>query len=428
VWQYSMDDGGSWTGLAPVSESTARLMASDAKSRLRFVPDDLWHGEVDPGITFRAWDQTSGTNGAAADVTANGGKTAYSTAAETARILINDQANLKLEKSTLSGVALSGSTVPYTLTVTNQGPAPASGVIISDTLPAGLTYASGPAGCSLSDGVVICSVGDLEAGETAVRTIQAGISAQVQGLVTNQALVYGNQPDLDLDDNQAQAGLLVQASSQVYTTTFDGQAGGEWSDGDVTTPLCGSSFLGEFGNQTVSMKLGQETPLAPHSRVLVTFDLYILRSWDGNTPEWQVSPDSSFAPSLAALGYAPGVQVGPDQWIFSADGKPLLNTTFANWNTLGFRQAYPGSYPGGDYPAQTGAQAINSLCYDFGGHQMDSRYPMTFLFKHSGPSLELDFSAMGLQDITDESWGLDNLQVTLLPSPVGTVYLPLVIR
>ncbi len=40
-------------------------------------------------ITFRAWDQTSGSNGAVADTTTNGGSTAFSSATDTASLVIN---------------------------------------------------------------------------------------------------------------------------------------------------------------------------------------------------------------------------------------------------------------------------------------------------------------------------------------------------
>src|SRR5206468_9363557 len=39
-------------------------------------------------VTFRAWDQTSGTAGSTADVSTNGGTTAYSSATATASITV----------------------------------------------------------------------------------------------------------------------------------------------------------------------------------------------------------------------------------------------------------------------------------------------------------------------------------------------------
>jgi hypothetical protein len=58
-------------------------------TRIRFVPAADWHGTVDPGLTFRAWDHTTGINGGAADASVGGDATAFSTAIQTASIVVN---------------------------------------------------------------------------------------------------------------------------------------------------------------------------------------------------------------------------------------------------------------------------------------------------------------------------------------------------
>src|SRR5262249_51161769 len=89
AWQYSLNNGGSWNALGSVSGTNARLLASDAaNTRIRFIPAADFNGTVNPAITFRAWDQTSGTNGGTADVSTNGGTTAFSTATETASLVV----------------------------------------------------------------------------------------------------------------------------------------------------------------------------------------------------------------------------------------------------------------------------------------------------------------------------------------------------
>ena len=56
---------------------------------VRFQPNADWNGTVAAGITFRAWDRTSGTQGTYVDTTTNGGTTAFSTATETASLVVN---------------------------------------------------------------------------------------------------------------------------------------------------------------------------------------------------------------------------------------------------------------------------------------------------------------------------------------------------
>ncbi|MBI3155174.1 MAG: cadherin-like domain-containing protein, partial [Burkholderiales bacterium] len=87
-WWFSVDDGANWAALGAPSDASARLLAADAVTRLYFEPDADWSGTLDPAIAFRAWDQTSGANGAQADATVNGGTTAFSVATDTAALSV----------------------------------------------------------------------------------------------------------------------------------------------------------------------------------------------------------------------------------------------------------------------------------------------------------------------------------------------------
>lgn len=64
-----------------------------------------------------------------------------------------------------------GDTVTYTLTATNVGESPATGVVITDTLPGGVTYVSSSSGCSFASGVVTCPVGTLAPGTSGSATV-----------------------------------------------------------------------------------------------------------------------------------------------------------------------------------------------------------------------------------------------------------------
>jgi hypothetical protein len=86
TWQFSTDGGATWWSLGAVSERSARLLA--AGSLVRFVPAFGFNGTVVEGITFRAWDQTSGINGCLADASANGDGTAFSSTIESASIKV----------------------------------------------------------------------------------------------------------------------------------------------------------------------------------------------------------------------------------------------------------------------------------------------------------------------------------------------------
>ncbi len=88
TWWYSTDAGASWNALGAVGDGSARLLAADAATRLCFQPNANYNGTLAGAITFRAWDQTSGSNGALADTSANGGPTAFSAATDTASLVV----------------------------------------------------------------------------------------------------------------------------------------------------------------------------------------------------------------------------------------------------------------------------------------------------------------------------------------------------
>ena len=85
-WQYSTNGGGAWSNFGTPGATAARLLQADASTLVRFVPNANYTGTAD--IVFRAWDRTSGTAGGTANVTTNGGATAYSTATASASISI----------------------------------------------------------------------------------------------------------------------------------------------------------------------------------------------------------------------------------------------------------------------------------------------------------------------------------------------------
>ena len=89
VWQYSTNGGSSWTPIGAVSNTSALLLAADASStKVRFVPNNASvNGSF--GITFRAWDQITGTAGTMVDTSTNGGSSAFSSATANSTITVN---------------------------------------------------------------------------------------------------------------------------------------------------------------------------------------------------------------------------------------------------------------------------------------------------------------------------------------------------
>ncbi len=88
TWDYSIDNGLTWTGFGTPSRAAARLLADNA--RIRFRPNPNYSGEAT--ISYQAWDRTSGTNGGTANLAVPGSTglvTAFSTVGDRAAIAVN---------------------------------------------------------------------------------------------------------------------------------------------------------------------------------------------------------------------------------------------------------------------------------------------------------------------------------------------------
>jgi hypothetical protein len=211
-------------------------------------------------------------------------------------------------------------------------------------------------------------------------------------------------------------GLISRAAAEtVYSNGFGPpQAMPEWNATGVS-PLAveqeytGNWFLGRFHGDIVDILAGLGTPdnrtdvtlrlmdLPPHAFVTVSFDLFVIGSWDGNDVHPQYGGPDLF--ELAIL-----------------DGPSLVTTTFALCDPARHTQAYPDDYPA-THPAATGAVAVNSLwvdTFDCGVGLRDAVYHVERTFAHDASSLALRFSGVGLQWWWDESWGLDNVEVEVV--------------
>lgn len=215
-------------------------------------------------------------------------------------------------------------------------------------------------------------------------------------------------------------------TEMLYENDFESAAGSEWSLSSLDTSPSGQRFLGQFGNDQVTLLL---PPLANPPLVTdinVTFDLYLLGTWDGNQVN-DTDPPANFAPT--------GI-VGPDYWGIQS-GKALnFFTTFSNWDALSYRQAFPMSAPGNSAAPRTGAAANNSLGYIYEGMPLDSTYHLVFTFHASQGGgamalpvgLPITFMGDNLQPLSDESWGIDNIVVKAVLAEATHSFLPVVSR
>jgi hypothetical protein len=338
--------------------------------------------------------------------------------------------DLRLSGTAAPNPVLAGGSLTYTLTLTNvdsDGDA-ATGVLLSGTLADGLTLAAGTSpACALAGQDLQCSLpGSLAAGQSVTLTVAVDVPFGTPGgtLLAFSPSAGSDQFDSAPSNNSASLLVAVTAEQTVYTGNFDTGPGSGWTDtggGEVTTSTTpsGRNFLGEFNNQEIMLELNE---LPQHNYVEVSFDLYILRSWDGN----RASRDS------AMLGPQFPPIFGPDIWEFAVGEETLLSASFANWDQ--HTQSYPKNFGQGSFPARTGSVEAGSLGYTYEHYtNQDAVYRLSFTTAHTGETLRLYFRDLGLQPIEDESWGLANLRVKVntTPSAAPTGYrfnLPVMMR
>ena len=93
---------------------------------------------------------------------------------------IVSQADLSLTKSVSPADAVPGDTVTYTLVVSNSGPISSKDVVLSDTVPGGVTFTGSTPGapdCNYDSGSVGCDLGTIPAGESRTVTVRATVDS-----------------------------------------------------------------------------------------------------------------------------------------------------------------------------------------------------------------------------------------------------------
>ncbi len=110
-----------------------------------------------------------------------------------------------------------GDTATYTIGVTNDGEAPAADVVVSEDLPAGLTFVSAvPSTGTCTTAIpIVCSLGTLAAGASASIQLQARVVSA--GTIVNTATVSTTTTESNIANNTAHATITATAPPGTFT-------------------------------------------------------------------------------------------------------------------------------------------------------------------------------------------------------------------
>lgn len=116
--------------------------------------------------------------------------------------LPTNYADLSVSKTVSNASPASGTAISYTLQVTNAASSPqtATGVIVNDLLPAGVTFVSATGFGSYNDVTGDWAAGTIAPGQTRTLTINATVTASSGATITNGAEVTASS-QIDLDSN-----------------------------------------------------------------------------------------------------------------------------------------------------------------------------------------------------------------------------------
>ena len=124
-----------------------------------------------------------------------------------------------------------GTNLTYTLQVTNNGPAVATGVAVTDVLPAQVTFTSvsipasqGSCTYTVATTTVNCTLNNMNVGNLVIITINvAAATFSSNTLSSNTATVSSTTSDPNLTNNSSTAISTIEAATAVQLTSFRAQ-------------------------------------------------------------------------------------------------------------------------------------------------------------------------------------------------------------
>ncbi len=134
------------------------------------------------------------------------------------------QIDLQISKTDSPDPVVAGNNLTYTLAITNNGPLPATGVVVTDVLPAGVTFVSATSNSGTvveASGTVTGNIGTLAAAGTASITIIVTVPSSRTTSISNTATITGNEFDTNSANNTSSSATAVSQQTDLQITKTD---------------------------------------------------------------------------------------------------------------------------------------------------------------------------------------------------------------
>ena len=185
------------------------------------------------------------------NVVATASEIDFSPVSSSASTTVLPVVDLTLSKSDVPDPVYVGSRLTYTLNLGNSGPSNATGVVVTDTLPAGVTLASASAGCSGTT-TVVCNVGALNSGANTSVSIAVTVTANAASVITNTALAKANEIDFSPASASASTTVVPVADLSITKTAVPVPA-------TIYRPLTYTLTINNLGPSTASHVMVTDT-------------------------------------------------------------------------------------------------------------------------------------------------------------------------
>ena len=152
-------------------------------------------------------------------------------------VVVAPAADLSLAKTDNPDPVRTGNNLTYTLAITNHGPSLATGVVLTDNLPAEVSFISATSSqgtCIETQGIVTCNLGNLGNGNSATVVLLGTANSSTPKLITNAASMTSDLPD-PITTNNA---VSEQTTISLGPTTFVVNTIDDIDDGECNATHC----------------------------------------------------------------------------------------------------------------------------------------------------------------------------------------------